>query len=239
MAKLGVNVDHVATLRQARRTYEPDPAHAAAVCEFAGADSLTLHLREDRRHVQDRDLRLIRETAHLPLNLEMGLSHEILSIALQSMPDQATIVPERREEVTTEGGLDAAGRLVEVSEATGRLAGRGIRVSLFIEAEERHIRAAAQARAHAVEFHTGAYSLAHQRGAGPAVEELERLAAAATLARELGLVVNMGHGLNYRNITDLVSTVSVNEYNIGHAIISRALFVGLERAVAEMKRLIG
>ncbi|MCE5273453.1 pyridoxine 5'-phosphate synthase [bacterium] len=236
MIRLGVNVDHVATLRQARRTVEPDPVWAAALAELAGADQITVHLREDRRHIQDRDVEVLRRTVRTRLNLEMGASEEITAIALALHPDQATLVPEKRQEVTTEGGLDVAKHRAKLADVIARLKGAGIRVSLFIDPEIKVTGLSAAVGADAVEFHTGAYANA----VGPeAVErELTKLSAAAELAASRGLAVYAGHGLNYWNITAALAIPALEEVNIGHSIISRAVLVGLERAVREMKELL-
>jgi pyridoxine 5-phosphate synthase len=231
---LGVNIDHVATLRQARRGREPDPLLAALVAEQAGADSITLHLREDRRHIQDRDVERMRDSLKTRMNLEMAATDEMVAIAERLRPADACLVPERREEVTTEGGLDAAGQLPRLKDVCSRLGGAGVRVSLFIDPEERQLDAAVAAGAPAVELHTGAY--AEARGAARAAA-LHRLAAAARHGAALGLVVNAGHGLDYHNVQPVAALPQVVELNIGHAIVARAVFSGLGPAVAEMKRL--
>ena len=235
MVRLGVNIDHVATIRQARRTDEPDPVWAAALAELAGADGITIHLREDRRHIQDRDLRLLRRTVASSLNLELALNEEVMAIACEVKPDQATLVPERREEVTTEGGLDVAGQLDRVREGVERLHEAGIRVSLFIDPVEDQVRAAAATGADAVELHTGRYAGA--RGADRE-HELAVLIEAGCTAVDLGLRLHAGHGLTYRNVVPVARIPHLEELNIGHSIVSRAVLVGLERAVREMKRLI-
>jgi pyridoxine 5-phosphate synthase len=231
---LGVNIDHVATLRQARRGREPDPLHAALVAEQHGADSITLHLREDRRHIQDRDVRAMREALKTRMNLEMAATDEMVGLALRLLPADVCLVPERREEVTTEGGLDVAGQLPRLAGVCARLAGAGIRVSLFIDPEERQLDAAVAAGAPVVELHTGAY--AEASGAARA-EALHRLAAAARGGAARGLTVNAGHGLDYHNVQPVAALPELVELNIGHAIVSRAVFAGLGPAVAEMKRL--
>jgi pyridoxine 5-phosphate synthase len=231
---LGVNIDHVATLRQARRGREPDPLHAALVAEQHGADSITLHLREDRRHIQDRDVRAMREALKTRMNLEMAATDEMVGLALRLLPADVCLVPERREEVTTEGGLDVAGQLPRLAGVCARLAGAGIRVSLFIDPEERQLDAAVAAGAPVVELHTGAY--AEASGAARA-EALHRLAAAARGGAARGLTVNAGHGLDYHNVQPVAALPELVELNIGHAIVSRAVFTGLGPAVAEMKRL--
>ena len=236
MAQLGVNIDHVATVRQARRTYEPDPVWAAALAELGGADGITIHLREDRRHIQDRDLRLLRETVTVKLNLEMATAEEVVQIACQVRPAQATLVPESRQEVTTEGGLDAAAESARVAEVVARLHAAGMVVSLFLDADERQIDAARDAGADAVELHTGQYALA---AAGQAQErELERLARGAKHVVDRGLTLHAGHGLTYRNVRPVAVLPHICELNIGHAIVARAVMVGFQQAVREMKQLI-
>jgi pyridoxine 5-phosphate synthase len=231
--KLGVNIDHTATIRQARATDEPDPIWAAAIAQLAGADIITVHLREDRRHINDRDVRLLKETVSSPLNLEMSLAEEIVEIALKIQPDEATFVPERRQEVTTEGGLDVAGEASRVKAVVARLKEAGIRVSLFIDAEEKQIRAAKDAGADAVELHTGKYAEAENE---PELEaELEKLRQGAELAHSLGLEVHAGHGLTYRNVKPITTLPHLTELHIGHSIISRAVLAGLDQAVREMK----
>jgi len=236
MAILGVNIDHVATLRQARRTYEPDPVWAAALAELGGADGITLHLREDRRHIQDRDLELLRRTVTVKLNLEMACSEEILGIACRVVPDQATLVPERREEVTTEGGLDVAGNLARVGEVVNRLRAHGVSVSLFLDPEARQIEAAAKLKVDAVELHTGRYALAKP---GPDRErELAALMRAGSMVRSAGMTLHAGHGLNYQNVRPIVAIPEMHELNIGHSIVARAVMVGFQQAVREMKELV-
>ncbi len=232
--KLGVNIDHVATLRSARRTRYPDPVQAALVAEQAGADVITLHLREDRRHIQERDVALLADMLTARMNLEMAVTDEMLAIAARVRPQDCCLVPERREELTTEGGLDVAGSERKVAEACARLAEAGIRVSLFIDPEERQIEAAARTLAPVVEVHTGTY--ADSTGTAQA-REYERLRAAVAYARALGLIVHAGHGLHYHNVEAVASLAGVAELNIGHAIVARAIFTGLGPAVAEMKRL--
>jgi pyridoxine 5-phosphate synthase len=235
MPELGVNIDHVATLRQARKTYEPDPVAAAALAELGGADSITVHLREDRRHIQDRDLRLLRETVNTKLNLELSVSEEIVSIACQVKPDQATIVPERREEITTEGGLDVVSHRDSCLRAIERLQASGIAVSLFLDPDPRQIELARDLGAEAVELHTGQYALA--RGTAQQ-EQLVALTNAGKLISDLGLHLHAGHGLNYHNVKPVAGIPRMHELNIGHALISRAVLLGLERAVREMKQLV-
>ncbi len=233
MIKLGVNIDHVATIRQARRTTEPDPVAAAVFAELAGADGITVHLREDRRHIQDRDVRLLRQTVQSRLNLEMAVAEPIVEFALEVKPEMSTLVPERREEVTTEGGLDVAGQLKRVTAAVRRLQKAGIVVSLFIDPSAAQVKAAAATGAAFVEFHTGRY--ADARGETAIDKELQALLQAARLARKAGLRVNAGHGLNYRNVAAVCAMAGVEEFNIGHSIISRAVLVGLDRAIREMR----
>lgn len=233
---LGVNIDHVATLRQARRTFEPEPLQAALACEQAGADGITVHLREDRRHIQDADVRLLRERIHTRLNLELALRDEILAIACDLKPDSACIVPENRQEVTTEGGLAVAGREKEVGAAVERLRKAGLFVSLFINPDPREIEASAKVGATHIEIHTGHY--ANLRKPAEIETDLRLLAQSAELGRKLGLVVNAGHGLNYHNVQPLVAMGLFQEFNIGHAIISRAVFTGLDTAVRDMRALL-
>jgi pyridoxine 5-phosphate synthase len=236
MPELGVNIDHVATLRQARKTYEPDPVAAAALAELGGADAITIHLREDRRHIQDRDVRVLRETVAIKLNLELSVAEEIVAIACAVKPDQATIVPERREEVTTEGGLDVVTHRAATAKAIERLRAAGISVSLFLDPDSNQIELAKQLGADAVELHTGQYALAR----GPAQhEQLVALTTAGKQVRDLGMYLHAGHGLNYHNVIPVARIPQMHELNIGHAIVARAVFVGLERAVREMKQLIG
>lgn len=234
MLKLGVNIDHVATLRQARGEQEPDPVAAAAVCEDAGADGITVHLREDRRHIQDADVRALRRTVKTRLNLEMAVAPEIVAIAADVKPDMATLVPERREELTTEGGLDAVAHFDAVARAVAALAAAGVPSSLFIEPSSAQVDAAARAGAAFVEFHTGSYARSFGTPAGDA--ELGRIVAATAHAQAIGLSVNMGHGLNTANVGPIAAIPGVVELNIGHSIISRAVFIGLEAAVREMKQ---
>lgn len=236
MPTLGVNIDHIATIRQARRTVEPDPVAAAAIAELAGADGITVHLREDRRHIQDRDVRLLRETVRTHLNLEMAATDEMVAIALDIKPDYITLVPERREEVTTEGGLDIAGQLARMTDVVGALQGAGIPVSLFIDANPSQIEASAAVKAKFIELHTGCY--AEATGEAEREKELTVLADGCRLAIEAGLRVNAGHGLTYWNVTPVARLKGMEELNIGHTIISRAVLVGLDRAVREMKQAI-
>jgi pyridoxine 5-phosphate synthase len=231
---LGVNIDHVATLRQLRGTDYPDPLAAALLAERAGADSITLHLREDRRHIQDRDVRALRESLTTHMNLEMAVTDEMIGIACDLKPSDCCLVPERRMELTTEGGLDVAGQETKIADACRRLADAGIRVSLFVDPEPRQLEAAVAAGAPVVEIHTGAYADApeHRHAA-----EFERIAAAAAHAERLGLTVHAGHGLHYGNVQPIAAIDEIVELNIGHGIIARAVFDGIAAAVAEMKRL--
>jgi pyridoxine 5-phosphate synthase len=233
MIRLGVNIDHVATVRQARRTYEPDPVAAAVLATLGGADGITVHLREDRRHIQDRDVHLLRQTVNTRLNLELSIADEIVAVAVQVKPDEATLVPEKRQELTTEGGLDVAANAHAVRTATEKLKAAGIVVSLFINADIEQVDMAVAVGADAIEFHTGTYADAR----GSAVEqELATLRTATAHAVQRGLHVHLGHGLNYHNIAPVVRIPGVEELNIGHAIISRAVLVGMERAVRDMKQ---
>ncbi len=236
MAELGVNIDHVATVRQARRTTEPDPVWAATLAQLAGADGITLHLREDRRHIQDRDLRVLRETVTVKLNLELAASLDVVAIACQTRPDQATLVPEKREEVTTEGGLDLLADRTRIAEAIASLRGAGIVVSLFLDPDRWQIDAAASLKADAVELHTGQYALAI--GEEPQRAEVAKLTEAAKQVRSLGLTLHAGHGLTYRNVQPIATIEGMSELNIGHSIVARAIMVGFEQAVREMKRLV-
>ncbi|MDL4862422.1 pyridoxine 5'-phosphate synthase [Halomonas elongata] len=231
---LGVNIDHVATLRQARGTRYPDPVQAALLAEEAGADGITVHLREDRRHIQERDVRLLAEVLNTRMNLEMAVTEAMVAFAEEVRPAHVCLVPEKREELTTEGGLDVAGGLDGVSDACRRLAAVGCEVSLFIDPTPEQVEAAAKAGAPTIELHTGAYAEASGEAAR---QEHARLVAAAEMAAELGLIVNAGHGLNYHNVEAIAAIPGIHELNIGHALIARALFVGLKEAVAEMKRL--
>jgi pyridoxine 5-phosphate synthase len=236
MPQLGVNIDHVATVRQARRTNEPDPVWAAALAEMGGADGITLHLREDRRHISDRDLRILRQTVTVKLNLEMACEPEILTIACEVKPDQATLVPEKREEITTEGGLDVVAQQERVVRAVDRLRQAGISVSLFLDPDPRQIDAAARLGADAVELHTGQYAMA----APGATQEKERkiINEVGLLVRQAGITLHAGHGLTYRNVAPIAAIEGMHELNIGHSIVARAIMVGFEEAVREMKRLI-
>jgi pyridoxine 5-phosphate synthase len=230
---LGVNIDHVATIRQARRTVEPDPIAAAVLAELAGAEGITAHLREDRRHMQDRDIRLLRETVRTRLNLEMAATAEMVKIALEVKPDYVTLVPEKREEVTTEGGLDIAGQLDRLKSVVDQLQSAGIPVSLFIDPEPVQIAASAQVKAKFIELHTGRYAEAKE----PILvtKELASLATGCELAIAAGLRVNAGHGLTYWNVRPIACLPGMEELNIGHSIISRSVLVGIDRAIREMK----
>ncbi|HMZ51227.1 pyridoxine 5'-phosphate synthase [Candidatus Sumerlaeota bacterium] len=237
-AKLCVNIDHVATVRNARGEGEPDPIHAAVLCEMAGAVGITVHLREDRRHIVDRDLPLLKEVVKGLLNLEMACTNEMVGIAMKLHPDQVTLVPEKRAEVTTEGGLDVRRNFKAVRAATKKLLGAGIAVSHFIDPDAKQVDASAESGASHVEFHTGAYAQLFDRKRDAAMKERERLRAACEQAHALGMIVNAGHGLNYRNVEPIASLPHMNELNIGHAIVGRAIFVGLDRAVGDMIRLL-
>lgn len=232
---LGVNIDHVATLRQARGTHYPDPVQAAIESEQAGADSITLHLREDRRHIQERDVRQLKDILQTRMNLEMAVTDEMLAFAGQVCPEDCCLVPERREELTTEGGLDVAGQLVRIRDACQQLAGAGIRVSLFIDADRKQVEAAVEAGAPCIEIHTGHFADAPT--AGEQANELARIVESVRLGVDAGLKVHAGHGLNYHNVGKIAAIPDILELNIGHAIIARALFTGLMPAVSEMKRL--
>ena len=233
--RLGVNVDHVASLRQARGTKYPDPVMAAHAVELAGADQITVHLREDRRHVQERDLRMLRDTVTTMLNLEMAEAEDVIRIACEVKPDLVTLVPEKRQELTTEGGLRVLGREAEVAAVVARLKDAGIRVSLFINPDPEAVRAAVQCGAAQVEIHTGFYSDARGKARE---DELVRIAAAAAEGERNGLSVAAGHGLDYVNVRDICHIPEIEELNIGHSIIARAMFVGLENAVREMQDII-
>jgi pyridoxine 5-phosphate synthase len=236
MVELGVNIDHVATLRQARKTYEPDPVWAAVEAELGGADGITVHLREDRRHINDRDVDLLRQTVQCKLNLEMSLAEEIVQIALRTRPAQATLVPEKRQEVTTEGGLDLGNDPQRSVQVVRRLKDVGVVVSAFLDPVEAQIDLAAQQGFDAVELHTGEYANATGR---QAADQLQRLVRAGQWVRQRGMRLHAGHGLNYRNVVPVASIAEMSELNIGHAIVSRAVFVGLREAVRQMKQLIG
>lgn len=232
---LGVNIDHIATLRQARGTKYPDPVYAASVAEEAGADGITVHLREDRRHIQDRDVHLLKDTLLTRMNLEMAITDEMISIAEQVRPAHCCLVPEKREELTTEGGLDVLGNEAQVADAVKRLSAAGIEVSLFIDPDPQQLEAAVRCGAPVVELHTGAYAEAETHDIE--MSELQRVEAAVRFGLDQGLIVNAGHGLNYHNVQPIAAISGINELNIGHAIIARAAFSGLAAAVTEMKRL--
>jgi pyridoxine 5-phosphate synthase len=236
VAKLGVNIDHVATVRQARGGNQPDPLAAAVLAELAGADSITVHLREDRRHIQDRDLELLRRTVKTRLNLEMAATEEMIGIALRVLPDSVTLVPEKREELTTEGGLDVRLHQQSLRKHIDQLRQGGIPVSLFIDPDLEQVKASHHVGADFIEIHTGTYCEAEDEETKRA--ELAKIETAARAARELGLRVNAGHGLNYHNVQDVVALGGIEEFNIGHSIVSRAVLVGLERAVRDMVLLI-
>ncbi|MGV8990755.1 MAG: pyridoxine 5'-phosphate synthase [Thiobacillus sp.] len=232
---LGVNIDHIATLRQARKTRYPSPVEAALMAETAGADSITLHLREDRRHIQDADVALLRQVLKTKMNLEMAVTDEMLAIACRTAPQDVCLVPEKREELTTEGGLDVAGQQSRIQAACSQLADAGIRVSLFIDADFAQLDAAHAAGAPVVEIHTGAYADVTNEAAR--IVEFERIRKAVAYGRSLGLTVNAGHGLTYHNVQPIAALPGIHELNIGHAIVAQALFIGWKEAVAEMRRL--
>jgi pyridoxine 5-phosphate synthase len=240
--ELGVNIDHVATLREARRTYEPDPVWAAVEAHLGGADGITVHLREDRRHIQDEDVRRLRDLVHIKLNLEMAATSEMIGIACELRPEMAMLVPEGRQEVTTEGGLDVARQEAKLKDAVARLADAGIVTSVFIDAELPQVEAAAHVGARVCELHTGPYAHAfHARGrdseSTAVVAELEKLRRAGEAVRQLGMRFNAGHALNYVNVQPVAALSGVRELHIGHAIVARSVFVGLREAVREMKAL--
>ncbi len=235
MIKLGVNIDHVATLRQARGTRYPDPVQVAMEAEQAGADAITLHLREDRRHIQERDVELLKGVLQTRMNLEMAVADEMVEFAVRMLPEECCLVPERRAELTTEGGLDVVMHHERVAKACARLAAAGVRVSLFIDAELSQIDAAAQTGAPVIEIHTGHFADAQTEQ--ERIDELARIELAVDRARALGLRVNAGHGLNYHNVQEIAVIDGIAELNIGHAIVARALFTGFQEAVREMKRL--
>ena len=242
MIELGVNIDHVATIRQARRTYEPDPVWAAVEAHLGGADGITVHLREDRRHIQDADVRRLRELTHIKLNLEMAATDEMVEIAASLTPEMAMLVPEGRHEITTEGGLDIVSQEARLREVVARLAGAGIVTSVFIDADAPQIEAAARIGARVCEIHTGPYAHAfHQQGrdaeSAAGRHELARIRRAGDLIRSLGMRFNAGHALNYVNVQPVAALQGVRELHIGHAIVSRSVFVGIREAVREMKRL--
>ncbi|RMF64794.1 MAG: pyridoxine 5'-phosphate synthase [Calditrichaeota bacterium] len=236
MMRLGVNVDHVATVREARRSKLPDPVAAAIAAEMAGADGVVCHLREDRRHIKDKDLFLLKEVVKTHLNLEMAAVEEMVSLATEVLPDMVTLVPEKREEITTEGGLDVAGNYEWIEEVVRRLRNQNIVVSLFIDPDIQQIKAAARCEADYVELHTGLYANAEDLGA--IADELEKLRSMAMAASKLGLGVSAGHGLDYHNVRDILTIEQIEELNIGHAIVARAVMIGMERAVREMLEII-
>ena len=236
MIRLGVNIDHVATLRQARRGAEPDPVAAAILATLGGADGITVHLREDRRHIQDRDVYRVREAVQSRLNFEMATAPEIVRVCLEVMPDEATLVPEKREELTTEGGLDVIATEAATAAAVDQLLAAGLTVAMFLDPDLRQIDRAKKLGAHAIEFQTASYSEAKTPAA--LANELSKLRVAATHAATMGLGVHMGHGLNYHNVQAVVGVPELEEVNIGHSIVSRAVLVGFERAVREMKALL-
>ena len=239
MPKLCVNIDHIATIREARKVREPDPVAAAILCELAGAHGITAHLREDRRHMQERDLRLLRQTVTTQLNLEMAPTPDMLQFAIDVLPDMVTLVPEKREELTTEGGLDVAARIDEITKVVNSLHKHDVAVSLFIDAELHQVKAAVRTGAHFIELHTGSYASAYDFGEGNEWEEhLAKLDNMAQVAQKSGMMVNAGHGLNYRNVGPIAEINGIWELNIGHAIIGRAVLVGLDRAVRDMVALI-
>jgi pyridoxine 5-phosphate synthase len=242
MIELGVNIDHVATIRQARRTYEPDPVWAAVEAHLGGADGITVHLREDRRHIQDEDVKRLRGLTHIKLNLEMAATDEMVAIACSIAPEMAMLVPEGREEVTTEGGLDIAGQEKRLKEQVKKLADAGIVTSVFIDAEIAQVEAAARIGARVCEIHTGPYAhVFHSKGrdaeSAPVLAELERVRKAGEAIRALGMRFNAGHALNYVNVQPVAALPGVRELHIGHAIVSRAVFIGMREAVREMKAL--
>jgi len=232
---LGINVDHIATLRQARGTTYPDPAHAASLAEHAGADGITIHLREDRRHIQDRDVAVMKQTIQTRMNLEIAVTEEMIAIAIETKPEYVCLVPEKREELTTEGGLDVAGNQDRIADAVKRLTDAGIKVSLFVDADEKQLKACSYVGAPYIEIHTGAY--ADAQNDKEQLAELNRIKDGVAFAAGLDLIVNAGHGLNYHNVKPIAAIEEIYELNIGHAIIARASIDGLEKAVRDMKRL--
>jgi pyridoxine 5-phosphate synthase len=230
---LGINIDHIATLRNARGTKYPDPVHAAEIAERAGADGITIHLREDRRHILDRDVRILRETLQTRMNLEMAVTDEMIDIALKTKPEFVCLVPEKREELTTEGGLDVKGQFEKIKAATEKLTAAGIKVSLFIDADREQIDASKAAGAPFIELHTGHYADAETEE--DQQDELKKIAAGASYAADIGITVNAGHGLTYHNVGPIAALPEIYELNIGHSIIGRSVFDGLHKAVADMK----
>ncbi len=233
--RLGVNLDHVATVREARKTVEPDPVQAAVLAELGGADGITVHLRGDRRHIQERDVELLKRTIKTRLNVEIAPTDEMIEIMLDILPHQVTLVPERREEVTTEGGLDVVLQMDYLKPKINRLKGAGIEVSIFVDPDTEQIKAAGKLMVEAIEINTGKYAEAEKE---KIASELEAIENAAKLGRRIGLKVYAGHGLNYRNVQPIVEIAEIEELNIGHSIVARAIFVGMERAVREMKALL-
>jgi len=236
MPNLMINIDHVATLRQARGSYYPDPVYAAGIAEMAGASGIIVHLREDRRHINDRDVRILRQVVRTKLNLEMAATAEMVAIAQEILPDMVTLVPEKREELTTEGGLDVAGNREKIAAVVRDLLGKAILVSLFVDADASQVKAAREVGADMIEIHTGHFSDAE--GSSKRAEELKRVNAAAIEGKDLGLGVNAGHGLHYHNVRDVAVIPEIDELSIGHSIMARALFVGLDRAIRDMLDLI-
>ena len=238
MIKLGVNIDHIATLRQARMEENPSPVKAVAICEKAGADSITTHLREDRRHIQDKDVFDIKATMRTKLNFEMAACDEIVNVALTLQPYSVCIVPEKRQEVTTEGGLDVAGQKEHLAEVVKKLQDKGIVVSMFIDPEPVQIEACAKIGADAIEIHTGKYANLFKSGKEQAAQELDKIKQASVLAQQNNLIFNAGHGLDYKNVFDICNIKNLNELNIGFSIIAQAVFDGLEKAVTDMKEIL-
>ncbi len=236
MPNLMINIDHVATLRQARGSYYPDPVYAAGIAEMAGASGIIVHLREDRRHINDRDVRILRQVVRTKLNLEMAATAEMVAIAQEILPDMVTLVPEKREELTTEGGLDVVGNREKIAAAVRDLLGKAILVSLFVDADASQVKAAREVGADMIEIHTGHFSDAE--GSSKRAEELKRVNAAAIEGKALGLGVNAGHGLHYHNVRDVAVIPKIDELSIGHSVMARALFVGLDRAIRDMLDLI-
>lgn len=236
MMRLGVNIDHVATLRNARGESEPEPLTAVAMAELGGADQITIHLREDRRHIVDRDVRMIKEMIHVDLNLEMAATAEMVEIAQEICPDQITLVPESREEITTEGGMDIRAYKKKYKNVVNQLQGSGLSVALFLDPEQELIEIAEDIGANAIEWHTGRYALCKDDASRQV--ELAYLATCCDLGEKAGLVMNAGHGLNYHNVASVARIPQINELNIGHSIVSRAIWVGLEKAVTDMKEII-
>ena len=235
MIRLGINIDHIATIREARKTSEPDPVRAAVLAELGGADGITVHLREDSRHIQERDVRLLAKTVTTPLNLEMALWQGVIDVTLDVCPYQITLVPEKREEITTEGGLDIVSKSVEITKWLGEFSKSNIRTALFIDPDEEQVLASCDSGADAIEFHTGAYANAQLKDREC---ELDKLINCALLAARNGLAVHAGHGLTYTNIHPILEIPMLEEVNIGHTVISRSFFTGIERAVAEMKAIV-